>query len=94
MLVAGLIVGPGLGLFIPEWDIGPLLGPIISVAVAVTLFEGGLSLNLNAIGGCRQGHARRLVIVGAPPGWLLSAMALHYGAGWRWPLRAVACRNT
>ena len=88
MLVAGLIVGPGLGLFVPERDIGPLLGPMISVAVAVILFEGGLSLNLHALADAAIG-VRRLVIIGAPLGWLMSALALHFGAGLGWEAASV-----
>lgn len=88
MLAAGLIVGPGLGLFIPERDIGPLVGPMISVAVALILFEGGLSLNLHALADAAKG-VRRLVIIGAPLGWLLSALALHYVAGLGWESAAV-----
>lgn len=88
MLGAGLIVGPGLGLFVPARDIGPLLGPMISVAVAVILFEGGLSLNLHALADAASG-VRRLVIIGAPLGWLLSTLALHYAAGLGWEASAV-----
>jgi len=43
MLVAGIIIGPVLGIFDPYRDIGPLTGPIISIAVAIILFEGGLT---------------------------------------------------
>ena len=45
MLIAGLIAGPATGLIHPEEDFGALLEPAISLAVAVILFEGGLSLN-------------------------------------------------
>ncbi len=88
MLVAGLIVGPGLGLFIPERDIGPLVGPMISVAVAVILFEGGLTLNLRELADAAKG-VRRLVIIGAPLGWLLSTLALHFAAGLGWEAASV-----
>ena len=88
MLVAGLIVGPGLGLFVPSRDIGPLVGPMISVAVAVILFEGGLSLNLHALADAAKG-VRRLVIVGAPLGWLFSTLALRFGAGLGWEASSV-----
>lgn len=88
MLAAGLIVGPGLGLFIPQRDIGPLVGPMISVAVAVILFEGGLSLNLHALADAATG-VRRLVIIGAPLGWLLSTLSLRYVAGMGWEAASV-----
>ncbi len=88
MLVAGILIGPVLGLFDPARDIGALTGPMISIAVAVILFEGGLSLNLHALGDAAPG-VRRLVIIGAPLGWLTSTLALHYGAGVAWEAATV-----
>ncbi|WP_135505671.1 cation:proton antiporter [Roseovarius aestuariivivens] len=88
MLVAGLIAGPGLGLFDPQRDIGTLMGPMISVAVAIILFEGGMTLELQSLRGAEQG-VKRLVVVGAPLGWVGSTLALHYMAGLSWPTAAV-----
>lgn len=88
MLGAGLIVGPVLGLFEPARDLGPLMGPMISVAVAIILFEGGLTLNLQSLRDAAVG-VRRLVVIGAPLGWLLSSLALHYVAGLGWAAAAV-----
>lgn len=88
MLVAGIIIGPVTGIFIPARDIGDLVGPMVSVAVAVILFEGGLTLNLHALQDAAKG-VRRLVIIGAPLGWLMSALAVHYGAGLGWEASAV-----
>ncbi|RUS59293.1 sodium:proton antiporter [Pseudorhodobacter sp. E13] len=88
MLVAGLIIGPATGIFIPSRDIGDLVGPMISIAVAVILFEGGLTLNFHALQDAAKG-VRRLVIVGAPLGWLTSTLAVHYGAGLGWAASAV-----
>lgn len=88
MLAAGLIVGPVTGLFDPARDIGPLTGPMISIAVAIILFEGGLTLNLRSLRDAAEG-VRRLVVIGAPLGWLLSALALHYLAGLGWAASAV-----
>ena len=83
MLVAGLVLGPMTGLFVPARDIGPLVQPMISLAVAVILFEGGLTLRFKELGDARPAVAR-LVLIGAPLGWLLSTLALHYGAGLGW----------
>uniref|UniRef100_UPI003563815C cation:proton antiporter n=1 Tax=Actibacterium sp. TaxID=1872125 RepID=UPI003563815C len=88
MLLAGLAVGPGLGLFDPARDIGPLVGPMISLAVAIILFEGGLTLNLHSLADAAVG-VRRLVIIGAPLGWLASALTLHYVAGLGWEAASV-----
>ncbi|MEZ5770097.1 MAG: sodium:proton antiporter [Defluviimonas denitrificans] len=83
MLAAGILVGPVLGLFDPARDIGPLTGPLISLAVAVILFEGGLTLDFHELRDARHG-VRRLVVIGAPLGWLLSTLTLRYGAGLGW----------
>lgn len=88
MLVAGIVVGPLTGLFDPMRDIGDLTGPLISLAVAVILFEGGLSLDLHRLGDARAG-VQRLVLIGAPVGWLLSTLALAWGAGLSWEASAV-----
>lgn len=88
MLVAGLIAGPATGLFVPARDIGPITAPLISLAVAVILFEGGLSLDLHKLGDARAG-VLRLVVIGAPLGWLLSTLALRYGAGLSWEAATV-----
>ncbi|WP_099827322.1 cation:proton antiporter [Oceaniglobus indicus] len=83
MLAAGLIAGPVTGIFDPDRDIGPLTGPMISLAVAVILFEGGLTLNLQSLRDAAEG-VKRLVFIGAPLGWLLSTLALKFGAGLSW----------
>lgn len=88
MLVAGIIVGPVLGIFDPIRDIGPLTAPMISIAVAIILFEGGMTLNFHHLRDAAVG-VRRLVFIGAPLGWLTSVLALHYGAGIGWESAAV-----
>lgn len=88
MLLAGILVGPVLGILDPARDIGPLVGPMVSVAVAIILFEGGLTLNFHQLSDAATG-VKRLVFVGAPLGWLTSALALHYGAGLGWEAAAV-----
>lgn len=88
MLAAGLLVGPVLGVFDPVRDIGPLMTPMISIAVAIILFEGGMTLNFHSLVGAAEG-VRRLVVLGAPLGWLTSTLALHYVAGLGWGSAAV-----
>ncbi|NBC94919.1 MAG: sodium:proton antiporter, partial [Deinococcus-Thermus bacterium] len=88
MLVTGLAVGPGLGLLVPHRDIGSILEPLIAVAVAIILFEGGLTLDRKRLADAAAG-VRRLVIAGAPLGWALSAAALHWVAGLSWATSAV-----
>ncbi|KMK67396.1 sodium/proton antiporter, CPA1 family [Puniceibacterium sp. IMCC21224] len=88
MLLAGLLAGPVFGLLNPSRDFGTLMSPIIAIAVAIILFEGGLTLNLKSLRDATVG-VRRLVLVGAPLGWITSALALHYVAGLGWQSSAV-----
>ncbi|MDT0683741.1 sodium:proton antiporter [Roseicyclus sp. F158] len=88
MLLAGLLIGPVFGVFDPERDIGPLMQPMVAIAVAIILFEGGLTLNIHSLRDAALG-VRRLVVIGAPLGWLLSALALHYVAGLGWAAASV-----
>ena len=83
MLVAGILIGPVAGVFDPARDIGALMSPMIAIAVAIILFEGGLTLNFHQLNDAAVG-VKRLVFVGAPLGWLTSTLALHYTAGLSW----------
>lgn len=67
MLLAGLAVGPGLGLLDPGAQFGSMLKPLIAIAVAIILFEGGLTLNFHSLSDAARG-VRRLVVLGAPLG--------------------------
>ncbi|MBD3788431.1 MAG: cation:proton antiporter, partial [Sphingomonadales bacterium] len=87
-LIAGLIAGPATGLLNPGRDFGELLSPLIALAVAVILFEGGFSLDLHRLGDAKSG-VKRLVFIGAPLGWLVSALTLHYVAGLSWETSSV-----
>ncbi|GAA0737741.1 cation:proton antiporter [Sphingomonas japonica] len=83
MLIAGILAGPVTGIIVPDRDLGVLQEPIIKLAVAVILFEGGLSLNFRELR-----HAGwpvlRLVVLGVPIGWALGTLAAYYGAGLSW----------
>ncbi len=88
MLIVGIVAGPVLGIIDPERDFGTLLEPIIKLAVAVILFEGGLSLNFKDLR--HAGWAvMRLVVIGVPVGWVLGTAAAHYGAGLSWEVSAL-----
>ncbi|MBB3763400.1 cation:proton antiporter [Sphingomicrobium lutaoense] len=85
MLIAGIILGPVTGLLHPHEDFGALLEPIVSVAVAIILFEGGLSLRFSELK--KAGDAiKRLVVIGVPVAWAAGAAALYYIAGFEWPV--------
>ena len=93
MSIAGVLAGPVLGIFTPpgaqpgeppmEALFGEFYRPIISVAVAVILFEGGLQLNFAELRGLQTG-VRRLVFPGVAIAWALSAIAAFYIAGLSW----------
>ncbi|MEM8772798.1 MAG: sodium:proton antiporter [Pseudomonadota bacterium] len=93
MAIAGVLAGPVFGVFTPESAapgtppmealFGEFYRPIIAVAVAVILFEGGLQLNVAEIRGLRQG-VRRLVFPGVAIAWGLGTLATHYLAGLSW----------
>ncbi|MEM7568261.1 MAG: sodium:proton antiporter [Pseudomonadota bacterium] len=85
MSVAGIVAGPFLGLLQPQEDFGAFLRPMVSVAVAIILFEGGLSLNLKEISGVGR-SVRRMVFPGVAFAWGLGSLAGHYAAGLSWPV--------
>lgn len=80
MLITGVLAGPVLGLIDPRSDFGALMEPMVKLAVAVILFEGGLSLNFRDLRHA-GGPVLRLVLIGAPLGWILGTAAAYYGAG-------------
>ncbi len=88
MLIVGILAGPVLGIIDPERDFGALQEPIIKLAVAVILFEGGLQLNFREL---RQAGVAVLVMVliGGPVAWGLGTVAAHYGAGLSWEISAL-----
>ncbi len=85
---SGLIVGPGLGWINPSEELGDLLRPVISLCVAVILFEGGLSLRLLELKEAARG-VQRLVYLGAPLGWAAATLCAHYIGGLDWAVSLV-----
>lgn len=77
LLVFGFVAGPVTGLIRPDMIFGESLFPIVSLSVALILFEGGLSLKfseLRATGGVVQ----RLISVGALATWFLTSVFAIY----------------
>ncbi|MET1754502.1 sodium:proton antiporter [Novosphingobium sp. RD2P27] len=88
LLAAGIIAGPVTGYIDPTRDFGELQQPIIKLAVAVILFEGGLQLNFRDLR--EAGTAvKRLIFLGVPLGWLTCTLAVRVGAGLSWELSAL-----
>ncbi|MBT2215242.1 sodium:proton antiporter [Virgibacillus dakarensis] len=88
MSVAGLIVGPFLGIMNPQEDFGTLYKPIITVAVAIILFEGSLNLNFKELRGLGR-PVFRISTIGAFIAWILGSLTAHYIAGLSWAVAFV-----
>ena len=86
MSLAGLIVGPiaaitlGQAIVDPATAFGDLIRPMVSLAVAIILFEGGLVLKFSDLRDAGK-TVRRLVFVGGPLAWVLGSLACYYVAG-------------
>src|SRR5690625_1718612 len=83
MSITGLVVGPFLGIINPEEAFGDLYDPIISVAVAIILFEGSLSLRFKEIREVAH-PIFRIATIGALIAWILGSLTAHYMAGLSW----------
>ena len=89
MSLAGLTVGPlwsvifGNPLLSPQATFGDVFRPIVSLAVAVILFEGGLVLKFENL---REAGAavRRMIFIGGPLAWIMGTIAAYYAAGLDW----------
>lgn len=85
LLLSGIIAGPLLGWLDPQEMFGPLLMPLVSLAVALILFEGSLTLQLSEwheIGSV----VRRLVTIGALSTWAVITLATHWLLDFDWML--------
>lgn len=77
LLGGGFLAGPVFGILDPDVLLGDALRPIVSVGVAVLLFEGGLGLDVRALRGQRR-VVTRLVTLGVLVTWLVGAVAAYY----------------
>ena len=77
LLIAGILVGPVLGLLHPRQLFGGLLDPLVSLAVAVILYEGGLTLKMKELG-ANAAAILRLLTVGVLVTWVLATAAALY----------------
>jgi NhaP-type Na+/H+ or K+/H+ antiporter len=77
LLTVGFLAGPVFGIVQPDQLFGDLLLPFVSVAVALILFEGGLTLNARELGGAR-GVVFMLVTVGAIVTGALATTAAYF----------------
>ena len=88
LLMAGLAAGPLFGIIDVNAMFGDALFPFVSVAVAIILFEGGLTLKFSDI----KGHGAvvsRLISVGVLVTWLLLTLTVHFVFSLSWPIAFV-----
>ena len=88
LLIVGLIAGPVSGWINPDNLFGDLLMPMVSLSVAIILFEGSLTLNLNEIKGVSK-VVQRMVTIGALVTWLIVAFATHFILDFSWQISAL-----
>ncbi len=88
LLLIGILVGPVLGVFDPDAVLGDLLFPVVSLSVAVILFEGGLTLNLKEVRGIET-VVLNLVSFGLLATWAIIAVATHWLMDFDWALSAL-----
>ena len=69
LLIFGFLAGPATGLLDPDELFGPVLFPLVSISVAIILFEGGLTLRLTELREVRK-VVRNLIGVD-PVSWTL-----------------------
>ena len=80
LLLAGIIIGPLTGLLHPDALFGEILFPLVSLSVAVILFEGSLTLRFDEIKGLGS-VVRNLISIGALITWCITAVAAQYLLG-------------
>jgi len=85
LLAAGVAAGPLSGWLNPDAVFAELLFPVISLAVAVILFEGALTLHLEELRGVEH-TVRRLLTEGVLITWAGTTVAAHYLVDLVWPL--------
>ncbi|MFT7372985.1 MAG: NhaP-type Na+/H+ or K+/H+ antiporter [Oleiphilaceae bacterium] len=83
LLVAGILLGPYFGFLNPDKLLGDMFFPIVSLAVAVILFEGSLTLKFSEL----KEHGkmvRNLLISGVIVTWVIATLACRYVVGISW----------
>ncbi|OUR73785.1 sodium:proton antiporter [Methylophaga sp. 41_12_T18] len=85
LLVAGIIMGPLTGWLNPEHLFGDLFFPMVSLSVAIILFEGSLTLKFEEIRGL-QTVVRNMLTIGVASTWAAITIGTHYIIGFAWDL--------
>ena len=88
LLIAGLVAGPVSGWINPDALFGDLLMPMVSLSVAIILFEGSLTLDLKEIKSVSK-VVQRMITVGALATWVVVAIATHFILDFSWQISAL-----
>ena len=80
LLIAGFLAGPVAGVLDPDALLGDLLFPIVSLSVAIILFEGGLSLDIKELKDIGR-VIRNLATIGVLVTWVGATALASRAAG-------------
>lgn len=83
LFTIGLLFGPGLGILHPSETMGWVFRPLVSLLVAIVVFEGGMALDIRQLRESGEGVAR-LTMLALPINWVLGSLAAHYVAHLEW----------
>lgn len=89
LLLSGFLLGPVFGVIDPDHLFGETLFPVVSMAVGLILFEGGLTLKIKEL----PANGRvifRLISIGAIATWVTAAAGARYILGFEWPIAVLA----
>ena len=85
LLIAGIILGPLTDWLNPGQLFGDLLFPMVSLAVAIILFEGSLTLKFDEIRGLQK-VVRNMLTIGVAIAWAGITLATYYILDFSWSL--------
>ena len=85
LLLIGIVIGPATGWFDPDKALGRFLFPTVSLAVALILFEGSMTLRFSELRGIGSA-VHGMVTYGAVLALLMLAGAAHWIAGLHWSI--------
>jgi NhaP-type Na+/H+ or K+/H+ antiporter len=85
LLAAGFLAGPVFNLLHPQESLGELFFPVVSLSVAIILFEGSLTLTWRDVRSVAV-TVRNLISISALITWVGGALAAHFLMGIPWDL--------
>ncbi len=85
LLLFGILVGPVLSWLDPDAFFGDLLFPLVSLSVAVILFEGSMTLHFSELKEVGS-TVRNLVTIGAFVTWAITSWLVHTVIGFEYKL--------